>query len=139
MSALVAAGIGARVALVERAKLGGDCLWTGCVSSKSLLAAAELAHQIRHADRVGLAASEPVVDFAEVIEHVHRTRQAIAPQDSADRLRRDGVEVVAGHARFDCLGTVVVEGRRLRIATRSSRPGPVRCCRRSRACRTWHR
>ncbi len=126
MSALVAAGIGARVALVERAKLGGDCLWTGCVPSKSLLAAAELAHRIRHADRVGLSASEPVVDFARVMQHVDRARRAIAPHDSADRLQRDGVEVVAGHARFEDPGTVVVEGRRLRyrkvIVATGSRP-----------------
>ena len=83
VSSLVAAGIGARVALIERGKLGGDCLWTGCVPSKSLLAAAELAHRIRHADRVGLTPSEPIVDFARVMEHVDRARHAIAPQDSA--------------------------------------------------------
>ncbi len=114
VSSLVAAGIGARVALIERGKLGGDCLWTGCVPSKSLLAAAELAHRIRHADRVGLTPSEPIVDFARVMEHVDRARHAIAPQDSADRLRGAGVEVVAGQAGFESPGAVAVGGRRLR-------------------------
>ncbi len=126
VSALVAAGIGARVALVERARMGGDCLWTGCVPSKSLLAAAELAHRIRHADRVGLVASEPTVDFARVMEHVDRARQAIAPHDSAARLERDGIEVVSGHARFERPGVIVVDARRLRyrkaIIATGSRP-----------------
>lgn len=113
-SALVAAGVGVRVVLVERARLGGDCLWTGCVPSKSLLAAAELAHRIRHADDVGLAASEPVIDFARVMAHVDRSRQAIAPQDSAARLTDTGVEVPPGDARFVNPGAVDVAGRRVR-------------------------
>jgi pyruvate/2-oxoglutarate dehydrogenase complex dihydrolipoamide dehydrogenase (E3) component len=126
VSALVAAGIGARVVLVECARMGGDCLWTGCVPSKSLLAAGALAHRIRHADEVGLAASEPVVDFARVMEHVHRAQRVIAPQDSVARLERDGVEVVSGQARFEGPGVVVVDQRRLRyrkaIIATGSRP-----------------
>lgn len=126
MSALVAAGIGARVALVERARMGGDCLWTGCVPSKSLLAAADLAHRIRHADDVGLVASEPAIDFAQVMDHVDRARRVIAPQDSAARLERDGVEVVCGDARFHAPGIVDVSGRRMRyrkaIIATGSRP-----------------
>lgn len=101
VSALVAAGIGARVVLAERARMGGDCLWTGCVPSKSLLASADLAQRIRHADQVGLPAFEPEIDFAQVMEHVHRAQRVIAPQDSAARLQREGVEVVSGQARFE--------------------------------------
>jgi pyruvate/2-oxoglutarate dehydrogenase complex dihydrolipoamide dehydrogenase (E3) component len=126
VSALVAAGIGARVALVERARLGGDCLWTGCVPSKSLLAAAELAHRIRHADDVGLVPAEPVIDFTRVMDHIDRARRVIAPQDSAARLEGDGVSVVSGHARFERPGVVDVAGRRLRfrkaIIATGSRP-----------------
>jgi pyruvate/2-oxoglutarate dehydrogenase complex dihydrolipoamide dehydrogenase (E3) component len=126
VSALVAAGIGARVTLVERARLGGDCLWTGCVPSKSLLAAAELAHRIRHADDVGLSATEPVIDFPRVMDHVNRARRVLAPQDSAARLERDGVAVISGHARFERPGVVDVAGRRLRyrkaIIATGSRP-----------------
>jgi pyruvate/2-oxoglutarate dehydrogenase complex dihydrolipoamide dehydrogenase (E3) component len=126
VSALVAAGIGARVALIERGRLGGDCLWTGCVPSKSLLAAADLAHRIRHADDVGLVPSEPIIDFTQVMDHVYRARRVIEPQDSAIRLEREGVEVVAGDARFERPGVVDVSGRRLRyrkaIIATGSRP-----------------
>ena len=126
VSALVAAGIGARVALVERDRLGGDCLWTGCVPSKSLLAAAELAHRMRHADRVGLTPTEPVIDFSRVMDHVRGAQRVIAPQDSAQRLARDGVEVITGQARFAAPGVLEAAGRRLRfrkaIIATGSRP-----------------
>ncbi|MGH2892718.1 MAG: FAD-dependent oxidoreductase, partial [Solirubrobacteraceae bacterium] len=126
VSGLVAAGIGARVALVERARMGGDCLWTGCVPSKSLLAAADLAHRIRHADQVGLEACEPVIDFANVMTHVDNARRAIAPQDSVERLEREGVEIVRGDARFEGPGLISVHGRQLRyrkaIIATGSRP-----------------
>jgi len=126
VSGLVAAGIGARVALFERARMGGDCLWTGCVPSKSLLAAADLAHRIRHADQVGLVAGEPVIDFAQVMAHVDHARRTIAPQDSAERLRREGIEVISAHARFEAPGLISVPGRRLRyrkaIIATGSRP-----------------
>jgi pyruvate/2-oxoglutarate dehydrogenase complex dihydrolipoamide dehydrogenase (E3) component len=113
ISAQVAAGVGARVTLIESERTGGDCLWTGCVPSKSLLAAADLAHRIRHADRVGLTAREPEIDFAAVMAHVDETRRVIAPQDSPERLARAGVEVITGKARFTGPGRVVVNGRTL--------------------------
>ncbi len=126
VSALVAAGAGARVALVEGERLGGDCLWTGCVPSKSLLAAADLAHRMRHADGVGLTPSEPLVDFARVMDHVRRAQHAIAPHDSAARLERDGVTVIAGHGRFSEPGLIGVGDRHLRyrkaIIATGSRP-----------------
>ncbi|HUY59112.1 MAG TPA: FAD-dependent oxidoreductase [Solirubrobacteraceae bacterium] len=115
VSALIAAGAGASVALVERARPGGDCLWTGCVPSKSLLAAAELAHRMRRADAVGLGVVEPRVDFAAVMERVDRARATIEPQDSADRLRRDGVDVIEGDGRFEDRGALSVDGRILRF------------------------
>jgi pyruvate/2-oxoglutarate dehydrogenase complex dihydrolipoamide dehydrogenase (E3) component len=115
ISARVGAGIGARVALVERGRLGGDCLWTGCVPSKSLLAAAELAHRMRHADRVGLTPVAPEIDFSRVMDHVRAAQRIIAPQDSAQRLSRDGIDVVIGDARFVSPGAVEVAGRRLRF------------------------
>ena len=115
VSALIAAGAGASVALIERARPGGDCLWTGCVPSKSLLAAAELAQRMRHADAVGLEAVEPRIDFAAVMDHVDRARATIEPQDSADRLRREGIDVIDGEGRFDGVGAVSVGGRTLRF------------------------
>jgi pyruvate/2-oxoglutarate dehydrogenase complex dihydrolipoamide dehydrogenase (E3) component len=117
VTAIGAAGIGARVALVERARTGGDCLWTGCVPSKSLLAAAELAHRIRTADAVGLRAREPEIDFAAVMRRVRAAQAQIAPHDSPERLRREGVEVISGEASFTAPGRLEVEGRTLAFRT----------------------
>lgn len=100
VGAHIAAGVGARVALIERARTGGDCLWTGCVPSKSLLAAARLAHRMRHADRVGLPPVQPEIDFQAVMAHVRRAQAVIEPQDSPERLRKAGVEVIEDEAVF---------------------------------------
>ncbi|MEA2458949.1 MAG: hypothetical protein QOC95_1921, partial [Thermoleophilaceae bacterium] len=123
-----AAGLGARVVLIDRDERGpgGDCLWTGCVPSKALIAAADLAHRIRTAGSVGIDPREPEIDFARVMAHVHGARAAIEPEDSAESLRRDGVEVMAGSARFTGPGQVDVDGTGIRyrsalIAT-GSRP-----------------
>ncbi|MEA2422388.1 MAG: hypothetical protein QOF55_1487 [Thermoleophilaceae bacterium] len=106
-----AAGLGARVVLIERESRGpgGDCLWTGCVPSKALIAAGDLAHRIRTAGSVGLTPSEPEIDFARVMEHVHGAQAAIEPEDSAEALRRDGVEVIAATARFAGPGTIALD------------------------------
>lgn len=130
VSALIAAGAGARVALIERDRTGGDCLWTGCVPSKSLIAAASLAHRMRHADAVGLAPTDPQIEFARVMEHVHGAIRAIEPQDSPRRLREAGVEVIQAIGRLTGPGTIDVDGRKLRwrsaiIATGSKPVIPV--------------
>jgi len=102
VAARTAAGLGARVVLIERDSRGpgGDCLWTGCVPSKALIAAAELAHRIRNAGSVGLTQDEPEIDFARVMKHVRGAQRAIEPEDSAEALRRDGVKVIEGSAGF---------------------------------------
>ncbi len=115
VSSVIAAGIGARVALIERERTGGDCLWTGCVPSKSLLASARLAHRMRHAEELGLASVEPAVDLDRVMARVRGAIAAIEPHDSPERLRREGVEVIAGDGRFVDARTLVVNGRRLRF------------------------
>ncbi|CAN5559918.1 FAD-dependent oxidoreductase [soil metagenome] len=115
VSSVIAAGTGARVALVERERTGGDCLWTGCVPSKTLIASARLAHRMRHADRFGLRASEPDIDFAAVMDRVHETIAEIEPHDSPERPRSEGVEVIAGDASFRDARTVEVAGRSLRF------------------------
>jgi pyruvate/2-oxoglutarate dehydrogenase complex dihydrolipoamide dehydrogenase (E3) component len=109
-----AAGLGARVVLIERDSRGpgGDCLWTGCVPSKALIASAELAHRMRNAAAVGLPANEPEIDFARVMEHVADSQRTIQPDDSAESLERDGVEVIAGSARFTAPGRIEVTGGR---------------------------
>lgn len=126
VSALIAAGLGARVALIERDRTGGDCLWTGCVPSKALLAAAELAQRMRHADAVGLPPMDPGIDFAAVMGHVRGAQATLEPHDSPERLRTAGVEVVNGEARFSGPSTLDVDGRELRfrraIIATGSRP-----------------
>ncbi len=99
----VAAGavqMGARVALVEKHKMGGDCLNYGCVPSKSLLAAAHAAEAQRAPGAFGVAEHEPAVDWAKVHEHVHAVIAAIAPTDSVERFTSLGVKVILGAARF---------------------------------------
>ncbi|TVP67515.1 MAG: FAD-dependent oxidoreductase [Nitriliruptor sp.] len=117
VAAIGAAGQGASVTLIERARTGGDCLWTGCVPSKALLAAASAAHTARHSDHLGVHADRVTVDLAEVMAHVRGAIRAIEPHDSPARLRAEGVEVVHGEARFVADDTVAVDGQRLRFRT----------------------
>ncbi|MGQ0466127.1 MAG: dihydrolipoyl dehydrogenase family protein [Sporichthyaceae bacterium] len=109
VAAKTAARLGARVVLVERARTGGDCLWTGCVPSKALLAAAGIAAAARRGPPLGIHLGEPSVDFAAVRAHVRVAIAAIEPADSPDSLRVEGVVVLAGHARFTGPGKAVVE------------------------------
>jgi len=101
-----------RVAAVERDRVGGDCLWTGCVPSKALLASAKAAHTIRHADRYGLpATSLDTIDTAPVFERIRAIQgQLAASDDSPDRLTEKGVDVHIGAARLTGANTVAVEG-----------------------------
>ncbi len=115
VSAMGAAGLGARVALIERALLGGDCLVTGCVPSKALIAAAHSAHAARQASRFGVQTGQIRVDFAEVMTQLRRSRAGIAPHDSATRLRDAGVDVFFGQAKFSGSDTVQVDNHQLRF------------------------
>jgi len=110
-----AASFGAKTVLIEDNRLGGDCLWTGCVPSKSLIAAADAATTARSSARLGVSASDVVVDFARVMEHVQAAMHEIAPVDSAESLVRDNIQVVLGRARFTGTETVDVNGRELRF------------------------
>ncbi len=128
----VAAGasqMGARVVLVERGPMGGDCLNTGCVPSKALLAAADAAHRARTARQFGIeplamAEGEPRIDFGRVHDHVHDVIAAIAPHDSRERFEGLGVQVIPAEARFATpravvAGDVTIRARRFVIATGS--------------------
>jgi pyruvate/2-oxoglutarate dehydrogenase complex dihydrolipoamide dehydrogenase (E3) component len=112
--AAVAAQLGVKTALIERGRMGGECLNTGCVPSKALLAAARAAHEARTAGRFGLDLAAPRVDFAAVNRHVHEVIAAIAPHDSAERFAGFGVEVIRGEARFLGPRLVMADGRRIR-------------------------
>lgn len=100
VSAYIAAATRAQVTLIEGHRMGGDCLNYGCVPSKALIRSAKLAHQMRHADRYGLTAQAPQIDFAAVLDRVHRVIAEIAPHDSVERYTGLGVDVVQGHARL---------------------------------------
>lgn len=122
VSAYIAAQVRASVTLVEAREMGGDCLNTGCVPSKALIKSARVAHQMRHADRYGLGPVEPEVPFRQVMARVRRTIGTIAPNDSVERYRALGVDVVKGHARIVDPWTVEIageDGTTRRLATRS--------------------
>ncbi len=106
-----AARLGLRVALIERDRMGGECLNTGCVPSKALLAAARRAHLMRTGAAYGVTAEGVSVDFAQVSAHVQEAITAIAPHDSAERFQAWGVEVIRGAARFTGRRSVEVGGR----------------------------
>lgn len=116
VAAAGAAGLGARVALVEKSLLGGDCLITGCVPSKALIRAARAVEDIRSAATVGVHAGVPEVDFAKVMERVRTLRARIAPHDSAERFKSLGIDVFRGEGRFVARDVLEVEGQRLRFA-----------------------
>ena len=114
---LTAAGgcamMGLQVALVERGAMGGDCLNTGCVPSKALIAAAHRAHEMRDAAKFGIAPTEPDVDFRAVHDHIHATIATIAPEDSQERFEEMGAEVIRGEASFLDGRTLAVNGREI--------------------------
>jgi pyruvate/2-oxoglutarate dehydrogenase complex dihydrolipoamide dehydrogenase (E3) component len=124
--AAAAAAFGVSVVLVEKNKMGGECLNTGCVPSKALIAAGKRAHALADARAFGVSAGPTEIDFAKVHHHVHDVIAAIAPNDSKERFNGLGVRVIAGAARFKDRNTVVVgdgieiAARRFVIATGSS-------------------
>lgn len=114
IAAEFAARLGLTVAAVERDRVGGDCLWTGCVPSKALIASARAAQGMRTAGRLGLRPVEPEIDLAAVWRRMHDVQERIAATDlDPDRFREMGVDVVEGDARLLDGHTVEVSGRRL--------------------------
>jgi pyruvate/2-oxoglutarate dehydrogenase complex dihydrolipoamide dehydrogenase (E3) component len=112
-----AAGLGAKVALIERDRLGGDCLNVGCVPSKALLRCARAAAEVRRAGEFGVEVGSNVrVDFAAVMHRMRRLRAEISPHDSAERLRNLGVDVFFGEGRFVGQDAIEVQGQRLDFA-----------------------
>ena len=120
-----AAQLGADVVLVEKGEMGGDCLNTGCVPSKALLAAGKAAQQGRNAGRFGVTFHEPEIDFAAVGAHVHGVIAQIAPHDSVERFEGLGVTVLRERATFIDrrtvqAGSTLVRAKRFVIATGST-------------------
>jgi pyruvate/2-oxoglutarate dehydrogenase complex dihydrolipoamide dehydrogenase (E3) component/uncharacterized membrane protein YdjX (TVP38/TMEM64 family) len=110
VSSYIAAAVKASVTLVERHKMGGDCLNTGCVPSKALLRSAKLLSQARHASHYGLRRMSVDFDFGEVMERVQRVVAEIEPHDSVERYTKLGVEVMQGEATIVSPWEVVVRG-----------------------------
>jgi len=113
---VVAAGgasLGAKVALVEKHKMGGDCLWYGCVPSKTLIKSAHVAHAMRHADRWAIPPHAPSPRLADVMERVAGVIRGIEPTDSPERFRSLGVDVNLGDGKFVAPDAFEVNGRRL--------------------------
>lgn len=115
VSAMGAAGLGAHVALVERALLGGDCLNVGCVPSKALLRSARAVGELRRAPALGIRVSADEPDFAAIMRRMRERRADIAPHDSAARLQKAGVDVFFGDARFASECTLAVGAGTLRF------------------------
>jgi len=122
VTSYIAATVKAKVTLVERAAMGGDCLNTGCVPSKALIASARLAARMRRADRYGLEPVEPRLSVRQVLARVAAKVEAIAPHDSVERYEGLGVEVLRGQARLLDPWTVAIqdpEGEERRLTARS--------------------
>ena len=113
VSAYIAAAVRAKVTLIEKHQMGGDCLNTGCVPSKALIRTARVLSLCRNSKNFGINKADVEFDFAEVMERVQRVIRAIEPHDSAERYAGLGVEVIHGAARITSPWTVEVEGRTL--------------------------
>src|SRR6058998_2694485 len=108
------AGLGGRVALIERNLMGGHCLNFGCVPSKALISSARLIQQIRDAEQWGLDRQSPQFAFEKILERMRGRRAEIAPNDSQERFESLGVDVLRGEARFLSPHEVEVNGQKLR-------------------------
>jgi len=122
VSAYIAAAVKAKVTLVERHRMGGDCLNTGCVPSKALIKTAKVLAQIRDAEKYGIRSARAEFDFAEVMERVQRVIRTIEPHDSVERYTGLGVECIEGDARIVSPWEVEVKtasGATQRLSTRA--------------------
>jgi pyruvate/2-oxoglutarate dehydrogenase complex dihydrolipoamide dehydrogenase (E3) component len=116
VTAAGAAGLGAKVALIEKNLLGGDCLNVGCVPSKAIIRSSRAAFDAKETDRFGVRATGAArVDFPAVMERMRKLRADISPHDSAARFTKLGVDVFLGEAEFAGSDTVQVTGKTLRF------------------------
>ena len=111
VAAYIAAAVRAKVTLIEKHKMGGECLNTGCVPSKALIRSARFVAQVQRADEFGMRKAHTEFDFADVMARVQRVITTVAPHDSVERYTQLGVECVRGEARITSPWTVAVDGR----------------------------
>ncbi|MCP4010640.1 MAG: FAD-dependent oxidoreductase, partial [Proteobacteria bacterium] len=100
VSAYIAAAVQAKVILIEKHKMGGDCLNTGCVPSKALIRAAKYVNQIKLARKYGMKSADVEFDFADIMARVHKVITSIEPHDSVERYTSLGVEVIQGAGKL---------------------------------------
>ncbi|DBB17537.1 hypothetical protein WJX82_003846 [Trebouxia sp. C0006] len=118
VSAAGSAGVGAKVAIIEKDLMGGDCLNAGCVPSKAILRCAHVVREAKNAAEYGVTVQGVQVDFGKVMERMRRLRASISPTDSCDRFQNQlGIDVFQGHAKFTSSSTVEVNGQTLSFAT----------------------
>ncbi|MGH8654933.1 MAG: FAD-dependent oxidoreductase [Gammaproteobacteria bacterium] len=113
VAAYIASAVKARVTLIEKHKMGGDCLNTGCVPSKALLRSAKFLSHIKRAKEFGVRSAQADFDFAEIMQRVQRIVRTVEPHDSSERYTSLGVECIQGEARIISPYTVQVNGRTL--------------------------
>ena len=122
----VAARLGAKVALVEKHRVGGDCTWTGCVPSKALLKAAKVAHEVRTAAHYGIVSNAPVTDMGKVRDFVKAAIQSVYQFERPEDLQRQGIDVVMGEGKFLGANSIGVDGRVIQakhfLVTTGARP-----------------
>ncbi|MFK5983970.1 MAG: FAD-dependent oxidoreductase [Pseudomonadota bacterium] len=113
VSAYIAAAVKAKVTLIEKHKMGGDCLNTGCVPSKALIKSAKLIHQIKNSKKLGIKSAQVEFDFKDIMNRVHEVIKEIEPHDSVERYSQLGVNVIQGEAKITSPFTVEVNGKTL--------------------------
>ncbi|MHA2233496.1 MAG: FAD-dependent oxidoreductase, partial [Candidatus Hodarchaeales archaeon] len=96
-----ASQLGKKVLLIEKDRIGGDCTWTGCVPSKTLIRTANLAHEMRTADHFGLPPSNVDLDFKKVMKHVDEVIQEVYEEETPERLKEQGIDVAFGVPSFN--------------------------------------
>ena len=116
VTAAGSAGVGAKVALIEKHLLGGDCLNVGCVPSKAIIAAAASAAAVRDAGEFGVNVPDGVtIDFGKVMERMRKLRSDISPHDSAKRFKELGIDIFLGGGKFIDANTIEVDGKQLKF------------------------
>jgi dihydrolipoamide dehydrogenase len=113
VSAYIAAVVKAKVTLIEKQRMGGDCLNTGCVPSKALIRSAKLLAHMRRANEFGIKRADAEFDFADIMERVQRVVRTVEPHDSVERYTQLGVECISGEAKITSPYSVTVNGRTL--------------------------
>ena len=117
VAARFAAQLGAKIALIEKNRIGGDCTWTGCVPSKALLKVAKIAHEIRTAPRYGISPTSSEINMSAVREYVRGAIASVYQLESPEVLAGEGVEIIVGAARFTDPSTIIAGDRAIQSKT----------------------